>query len=445
MSGDQRSMAGSGERGAASGHGHGRTPEEVARSAARRRLLGIVAAFVAAIAVVGAGLLIRWKAVGPRAFVLRDLVTNAVVAGPPFTVVVDARRKPGDPFPSHATLVKPDMFGRYEPAPETGGEVSEFYVWHIAYKPVVHGQPSAGVIVLEPHRGAPSPELEAELRGLGEVVPEVGAALKAAFLSPGPASRMFAQVARAAPRPPSPGATGASAPKPGDAATPAPATAPDAASSASAAAMALPAEFEDAGAKAAADATAAAMAVCREHAGATKSPEYKAALAQLESYVAAAPKDRRLTGSRALKQAVDDALGDEPQYGFTRRVVELAGALYQGSSLMPAPLVGYVETIEMWPAEGRLEYAVACARIGGGEAGRAIARLVASAKLAPAAAWVATAQRTGSRAAIERALAEAAAALDPKSPEAARLAKASAAVTAPAPEAPAVATPRAPQ
>ncbi|HVY61916.1 MAG TPA: hypothetical protein VHF22_09700, partial [Planctomycetota bacterium] len=133
-------------------------PELEEALARRRRLRALGAAAAVVAAVVGVIALILWKSAAPRTFFLRDARTGAVVSDPTFTVVLDARRRPGAPFISSATRVLPDVFGRFQPAPETPGEISEFYVWHIAYRPVVRGQPKDGVILLEPHGGSPSPD-----------------------------------------------------------------------------------------------------------------------------------------------------------------------------------------------------------------------------------------------------------------------------------------------
>src|SRR5204863_449276 len=159
---------------------------------------------------------------------------------------------------------------------------SEFYVWHIAYRPLVRAQPQYGVLVLEPHGGSPSPELEAELRGVGEVSPAAGRALVAAFIpTDGPAVHSFATtlVAR-------PAASG-------------------------------------------------------------------------------------------------------------RPLVQLAGALWHGTSLLPPPLVDFNDALGVWPADGRNDYALACARIGGNDAARALAALVRDGRVAANGPWLAAAARSG--------------------------------------------------
>ncbi|HVY62042.1 MAG TPA: hypothetical protein VHF22_10340, partial [Planctomycetota bacterium] len=138
----------------------------------------------------------------------------------------------------------------------------------------------------------------------------------------------------------------------------------------------------------------------------------------------------RLLGSRALKQAVTDGLADAQTYAFSLCMVQLAGALWHGSGLLPPQFADFSDALSMWPAEGRSEYAIACARIGGPEATEALARLIRDGHVPADAGWIGAASHAGTLEAIRYALL--ALSKDPStekgSPEAGRLAAALAAL-----------------
>ncbi len=333
---------------------------------------------------------------------LRDARTRKKVYGPPLTVVIQATRPTGETLATRAEVLAPDLYGRDAPAPKIGFHVVDIWVWHVAYRPIARGEPKDGVILLEDHQGAPSLEIEAHLRALGEIDPAVGKALKAAFLRPGPSSRPATVPVAPAPAPAA-GASG-STPEGGD-----PAGAPAAPS----AEPTTPRHIEEM------EAVARAVQTAVHPPGAAERPR---ALDRIDEWLAQTPRNARTRPTASLQAAVTNALSGEANREVTPRLIALAGALWHGTESAPPALSGMADVVARYDLAAREGLAVAAVRIGGPTALAEVVRLARLGALAPEGGpWVEAAVRGQRRDALRTALALEAGKLKEGSMERARL------------------------